>query len=51
MTGHCAKFGRKKEEAIAALLTQRNVEFVVVVNLPCCTRYTELMFTPPRLVH
>ena len=26
MTGHGAKFGRKKEEAIAALLTQRNVE-------------------------
>ncbi len=26
MTGHGAKFGRKKEEAIVALLTQRNVE-------------------------
>jgi hypothetical protein len=26
MTGHGAKFGRKREEAIAALLTQRNVE-------------------------
>jgi hypothetical protein len=26
MPGHGAKFGRKKEEAIAALLTQRNVE-------------------------
>ena len=26
MTGHGAKFGRKKEEAIAALLTQRNVD-------------------------
>ncbi len=26
MTGHGAKFGRKKEEAIAALLSQRNVE-------------------------
>jgi hypothetical protein len=26
MTGHGAKFGRKKEETIAALLTQRNVE-------------------------
>jgi hypothetical protein len=26
MTGHGAKFGRKMEEAIAALLTQRNVE-------------------------
>ena len=26
MTGHGAKFGRKKEEAIAALLTHRNVE-------------------------
>jgi hypothetical protein len=26
MTGHGAKFGRKKEEAIAALLNQRNVE-------------------------
>jgi transposase-like protein len=26
MTGHGAKFERKKEEAIAALLTQRNVE-------------------------
>jgi len=24
--GHGSKFGRKKEEAIAALLTQRNVE-------------------------
>jgi transposase-like protein len=24
--GHCAKFGRKKEQAIAALLTQRNIE-------------------------
>jgi transposase-like protein len=26
MVGHGAKFGRKKEEAIAALLTQRNIE-------------------------
>jgi len=26
MTGHGAKFGRKKEDAIAALLTQRTVE-------------------------
>jgi transposase-like protein len=26
MLGHGAKFGRKKEEAIAALLSQRNVE-------------------------
>src|SRR5712691_10187303 len=26
MTGHGAKFGRKREEAIAALLSQRNVE-------------------------
>ena len=26
MTGHGAKFGRKREEAIAALLTQRNLE-------------------------
>jgi transposase-like protein len=26
MKGHGAKFGRKKEEAITALLTQRNVE-------------------------
>jgi transposase-like protein len=26
MTGHGSKFGRKKEEAIAALLTQRNIE-------------------------
>ena len=26
MEGHGSKFGRKKEEAIAALLTQRNVE-------------------------
>jgi transposase-like protein len=26
MVGHGTKFGRKKEEAIAALLTQRNVE-------------------------
>jgi hypothetical protein len=26
MTGHGAKFGRKKEEAIVALLTHRNVE-------------------------
>lgn len=26
MNGHGAKFGRKKEEAIAALLTQRNME-------------------------
>ena len=26
MVGHGAKFGRKKEQAIAALLTQRNVE-------------------------
>jgi transposase-like protein len=26
MTGHGAKFARKKEEAIVALLTQRNVE-------------------------
>lgn len=26
MTGHGAKFGRKQEEAIAALLTSRNIE-------------------------
>ena len=26
MLGHGSKFGRKKEEAIAALLTQRNIE-------------------------
>jgi len=26
MTGHGAKFGRKMEDAIAALLTQRNTE-------------------------
>ena len=26
MTGHGSKFGRKQEAAIAALLTQRNVE-------------------------
>ncbi len=26
MVGHGAKFGRKREEAIAALLTQRNIE-------------------------
>ena len=26
MTGHGAKFGRKKEEAVAALLVQRNLE-------------------------
>jgi hypothetical protein len=26
MTGHGAKYGRKQEEPIAALLTQRNVE-------------------------
>ena len=26
VTGHGAKFGRKQEEAIAALLTQRNIE-------------------------
>jgi hypothetical protein len=26
MTGHGAKFDRKKEEAIAALLTHRNIE-------------------------
>ncbi len=26
MKGHGSKFGRKKEEAIAALLTQRNIE-------------------------
>ena len=26
MAGHGEKFGRKKEEAIVALLTQRNVE-------------------------
>jgi hypothetical protein len=26
MVGHGSKFGRKKEEAITALLTQRNVE-------------------------
>ena|SRR6058998_805928 len=26
MTGHGAKFGRKKEEAIAALLSHRNIE-------------------------
>ena len=26
MIGHGAKFGRKKEEAVAAMLTQRNIE-------------------------
>jgi hypothetical protein len=26
MKGHGSKFGRKKEEAIIALLTQRNIE-------------------------
>ena len=26
MKGHGTKFGRKKEEAVAALLTQRNIE-------------------------
>jgi len=26
MKGHGTKFGRKKEEAIVALLTQRNIE-------------------------
>ena len=26
MVGHGAKFGRKKEDAVAALLTQRNIE-------------------------
>ena len=26
MKGHGAKFGRKKEEAIVALLTQRNID-------------------------
>ena len=26
MAGHGTKFGRKKDEAIAALLTQRNIE-------------------------
>jgi transposase-like protein len=26
MVGHGAEFGRKKEQAIAALLTQRNIE-------------------------
>ncbi len=26
MRGHGTKFGRKKEEAVAALLTQRNIE-------------------------
>ncbi len=26
MTGHGAKYGRKQEEAVAALLTQRNVD-------------------------
>jgi hypothetical protein len=26
VTGHGAKFGRKQEEAIAALLTQRNID-------------------------
>ena len=29
MTGHGAKFERKKEEAIAALLTHRNIEEAV----------------------
>jgi transposase-like protein len=26
MRGHGSKFGRKKDEAVAALLTQRNIE-------------------------
>ena len=38
--GHGAKFGRKKEEAIAALLTQRNVEEAArVANIGTTTLY------------
>src|SRR5215831_10228047 len=40
MTGHGSKFGRKKEEAIAALLSQRSVEEAArVVNVPVRTLY------------
>jgi hypothetical protein len=28
MKGHGAKFGRKQEEAVAALLTQRNIDWI-----------------------
>lgn len=42
MTGHGSKFSRKKEEAIAALLTQRNVEEaarVVGISTPALYRW------------
>jgi hypothetical protein len=45
MTGHGAKFGRKKEAAIAALLTQRNLEEAartVNVNAKTLRRWMKL---------
>lgn len=45
MQGHGTKFGRKKEQAIAALLTQRNMEDaakVADVSLTTLKRWTEL---------
>ena len=33
MTGHGSKFGRRKEEAIAALLSQRSIEAARVVGI------------------
>ncbi len=45
MRGHGAKFGRKKEEAVAALLSSRSVEEaarVVGVNLSTLLRWLEL---------
>jgi hypothetical protein len=45
MTGHGAKFGRKKEEAIAALLSQRNMEEaarVVGISAKTLSRWLKL---------
>jgi MFS family permease len=45
MQGHGTKFGRKKEQAIAALLTQRNMEDaarVAGISLAALKRWTEL---------
>ena len=45
MTGHGAKFGRKKEEAVAAVLSQRNLEEaarVVGVGVATLMRWQKL---------
>ena len=52
MTGHGAKYGRKQEEAIAALLTQRNVEEAaksIKVSTKTLIRWMKLPSSKPRI--